>query len=106
MPEEFAVISSRRLAREWALKILYQMDVGNSPLSDAAESALDRLRMEFVQRGSRTASGSMAELICLDYVTSSLIDTLPTIRPAFERAVQLCLERAFAAIPYQQELLF
>ncbi len=100
------MISSRRLAREWALKILYQMDVGKVPMADAAESALERLRLEFVQRGSRTASGSTAEQICLDYVTKSLTETLSTSRLAFERTIALNIARALSGAPYWQEGLF
>ena len=102
------MISSRRLAREWALKILYQMDVGATPLAEARESALERLRNEFVQRGSRSASGSTSEQICLEYVTSSLNDTLPSVRPSFEQTViDLPGKRAFASsAPIWQEAIF
>lgn len=100
------MISSRRLAREWALKILYQMDVGKVELEEAREAAMERLRLEFIQRGSRTASGSQAEQICLDSITASLRDTLPTLRAPFERAVTHALGSLFAAAPYWQEVRF
>ena len=100
------MISSRRLSREWALKILYQMDVGDASLSEARDCALDRLRNEFVQLGSRNASGSTAELICLDYVTCSLSDTLATARPPFDNAVSLCIQRAFSEAPGWQDGYF
>ena len=62
------MISSRRLAREWALKILYQVDVGKHSPGDALRDALETLRKEFVQRGSKTASGSANEARWLDWV--------------------------------------
>jgi len=98
------VISSRRLAREWALKILYQMDVGKVSLEEARDTAMERLRKEFVQRGSRTASGSPLEEICLEHVTSALVDTLRTMRTPFERALLNSMERALSAAPYWQEI--
>ncbi len=98
------MISSRRLAREWALKILYQMDVGKVGLEEAQEAALERLRGEFVQRGSRTASGSSAELACLEYVTADLRDTLPAMTLPMERATATCIERLLEEAPYWQEL--
>lgn len=100
------MISSRRLAREWALKILYQMDVGKVSISDARDAAIERLRAEFVQRGSRSASGSTAEQQSLDFVTARLEDILATVRLPVERAIMLCLERAFSSAPYWQELIF
>ncbi len=100
------MISSRRLAREWALKILYQMDVGGASLPEARDSALERLRTEFVQLGSRNAIGSTAELICLEFVTSSLSDALPGVRQPFERAATLLIDNAFSAAPLQQEARF
>jgi N utilization substance protein B len=98
------VISSRRLAREWALKILYQMDVGKVALEEALESALDRLRREFVQRGSRTASGSPAEEIGLDLITHGLREVLPTLRFPLERALVAAVGRLFEEGPYWQEV--
>ncbi len=98
------MISSRRLAREWALKILYQMDVGKVGLDEAREAALERLRGEFVQRGSRTASGSSVEQTCLEYVTSDLRDTLPVLTLPMEQAVVALIGRLLAEAPYWQEL--
>lgn len=98
------MISSRRLAREWALKILYQMDVGKFTPQEAQESALERLRMEFVHRGSRTASGSNAEEVCLNAITLGLRDTLPTLRLPLERAMETAAGRLFEEAPYWQEL--
>lgn len=74
------MISSRRMAREWTLKILYQVDVGKNTLSESMESALERLRKEFVQRGSRSSVGSSFEDTCLEFITSSLQDTLAGLR--------------------------
>lgn len=98
------VISARRVAREWTLKILYQMDVGKAPLPEALESALDRLRLEFVHRGSRTASGSRIEEISLDAITQELRDTLPTLRPPLERALATVTGRLLREGPYWQEV--
>ncbi len=100
------MISSRRLAREWALKILYQVDVGKVSLQEARDSAMERLRMEFVQRGSRTASGSTAELLSISLVTGALVPHLTQMRPAVERAILLSIDRAFEALPYLQESYF
>ena len=97
------MVSSRRLAREWALKILYQIDVGKFPLPEALEAALERLRREFVQRGSRTASGSPVEEACLELLTSGLRDTLPTLRLPLERALSAVTGRLFDEMPYWQE---
>ncbi len=100
------MVSSRRLAREWALKILYQKDVGKSTLAEAADAAMERMRIEFVQRGSRSASGSTAEQICLDYITSALVDTLPSLRRPFLLAVTEIVRRLFIEATYWQELRF
>lgn len=98
------MISSRRLAREWALKILYQMDVGKVGLTEAQEAAMERLRQEFVQRGSRTASGSTVEQGCLDYATGAVLDLLPTLTVPMERALSACMEKVLIEAPYWQEL--
>ena len=97
------MISSRRLAREWALKILYQKDVGKVPLQEALDTALERLRLEFVQRGSRTASGSTAEQSSLDVVTFDLRDVLPGLRRPMELALAMVSARLLAEAPYWQE---
>lgn len=39
-------MNARRAARELALKILYQMDVGKQPLSEALEGALEQVRAQ------------------------------------------------------------
>ncbi len=98
------MVSYRRLAREWALKILYQIDVGKPEPQEALETALEQLRMEFVHRGSRSASGSHAEENSLDFITRTLRDTLPTLRLPLERAVTQFLGRLFAEAPYWQEV--
>lgn len=98
------MITSRRLAREWALKILYQMDVGGFPLSEALETALERLRLEFVLRGSRSASGSHAEQIVLQALTQELRDVLPDLRLPLERALTEAVALAFQEVPYWQEI--
>jgi len=98
------MVSSRRLAREWALKILYQIDVGKPAPQEALETAQEQLRKEFVHRGSRTASGSQAEEISLDFITCELRDTLPTLRVPLERALAACVGRVFDEAPYWQEV--
>lgn len=100
------MLSSRRLAREWALKILYQVDVGKSTVADAEDLALERLRREFVQRGSRTASGSRAEEMALDCLTRDLRDTLPGLRPPLERALASAAGRVMCEVPCWQESRF
>ena len=97
------MISSRRLAREWALKILYQKDVGKVPLQEALDTALERLRLEFVQRGSRTASGSTSEQVSLETVTAHVRDTLTGLRRPFERAIAIVTARVLLDAPYWQE---
>jgi N utilization substance protein B len=98
------VISSRRLAREWALKILYQMDVGKTTPSESQGAALERLRREFVQRGSRTASGSRAEEDCLEWITDNLRDTQAGMRLPMERALVEVIGRLLMEVPYWIEL--
>src|SRR5579871_5351161 len=98
------VISSRRLAREWALRILYQQEVGRTTLAESLASSLERLRLEFVQRGSRTASGSTAEEVCLDCLTRELRDVLPSSRAGFDAAIARAAARLLADAPYWQEL--
>ena len=104
--KECFVISSRRLAREWALKILYQVDVGKVSLLEAQEAALERLRLEFVHKGSRTASGSRAEQVGLDAVTIALHELLPALRWPLERAISAMVGRLFEEMPYWQEARF
>ncbi len=106
LPKEFVLISSRRLAREWALKILYQIDVGKHSPEDALRDALETLRKEFVQRGSKTASGSANEAIWLNWVTANLVDTLDGLRLPFERAVSTGAGRMCEEAVYWQEVRF
>jgi N utilization substance protein B len=98
------VISSRRLAREWALRILYQQDVGKTTLEEALESALERLRLEFVQRGSRTASGSPVEQLCLDAITRALHGGLTELSGPYQRALAEATAHLLLEAPYWQEL--
>ncbi|HLK57615.1 MAG TPA: transcription antitermination factor NusB [Chthonomonadaceae bacterium] len=100
------MISARRLAREWALKILYQVDVGKVSLQEAQNTAMERLRMEFVQRGSRTASGSRAEQIGLNTVTADLRDIVAELRQPQERVVVALVGRLFDEVPLWQEVRF
>lgn len=98
------MLSARRVAREWTLKILYQVDVGKVSLPEVLEGALDRLRLEFVHRGSRTASGSHAEEICLDAITRHLQDVLLTLRLPMLRALTAISGHLFGEAAYWQEV--
>jgi N utilization substance protein B len=88
------LISARRVAREWALKILYQSDVGKAPIAESLNAALDRLRQEFVQRASRVAAGSALEEQLADAVTAHLRELLPQ----FDSSVEPLLHECFARI--------
>jgi N utilization substance protein B len=78
--------------------------VGKSTLDEALDSAMERLRLEFVQRGSRSASGSTAEQICLEYVTGELRAILLGLQRPYERAVIDAVARLVEEAPYWQEL--
>jgi N utilization substance protein B len=97
------MVSSRRLAREWALKVLYQIDVGRTLPAEALGVALDHLRMDFVHRGSRTASGSEVEQIALDCVTERLRPMLPSMQASLERAVTAATGLLFTEATYWHE---
>lgn len=98
------MISSRRLAREWALRILYQIDVGNFPPKEALASSLESLRSEFCQRGARTVAGSRLESLCLQSLTSTLKENLATLSPALERTVITGASQLVLEAPYWLEL--
>lgn len=98
------MISSRRLAREWALRILYQIDIGKTPAKEAVDSALESLRSEFSQRGARTASGSRLESLCLQTLTSTFTGNLTTLSPALERTLILGASQVVLEAPYWLEL--
>ncbi len=72
-------ITSRRLAREWAVKIIYQQDVAHTTLDEVLNGAINRLRMEFVVKGSRRASGSELEYVVLDVASHLAEPYLPKI---------------------------
>jgi N utilization substance protein B len=65
---------------------------------------MERLRREFVLRGSRTASGSTSEQICLEVVTGELREWLPSISASAIRAAPVAANRLLAEAPYWQEL--
>lgn len=98
------MISSRRLAREWALKTLYQWDVGKTGLDEAMQNTQQRLRREFVLRGSRSASGSLLEQICLEYITQAFLPSLSGMTPALEHVQADVAGRIVAEAPYWMEL--
>ena len=89
------MISARRAAREWALKILYQADVGKMSVEESQEAALDRLRREFVHKGTRAAAGSLVEEYCLDVITSKLTALMPKYRPPLDAAIRESISRIF-----------
>ena len=70
---------------------------------EVIDAALNRLRLEFVQRGSRAASGSTIEQTCLDAATNDLRDALPTLRRPLEQAAAVIMTRLLADAPYWQE---
>ncbi len=93
-------ISLRTLAREWAIKILYQREINHEDLHYALEPAMDRLRREFVMRGSRRASGSLREEIALEWFTLHIAPLLPvqdteTVQVLAEAAGKLVQEMAY-----------
>ena len=98
------MISSRRLAREWALKILYQADIGKTSLKESQDVSLERLRREFVQRGSRSAGGSFLEEFCLDAISRHLSDLPPRINLALETGVRETIARCFGIGDFWQGL--
>lgn len=100
------MISSRRLAREWALRILYQIDIGKVPHDEALAQAMNMLRMEFSQRSSRAQKDSSFEPLTLDYLTGSLSDVIPTVRPVFAKALAIGASRLVQEAPEWQEVRF
>ncbi len=98
------MISSRRLAREWALKILYQADVARMSIEESETVAQERLRREFVQRSSRAATGSLLEEFLVDIVTAHLRDSLTAFDPAIELGLRDCLSQLFSAPSFWSEL--
>ena len=85
----------RRLAREWALKILYQNDVNQSELKETLDGTLDRLRKEFVKRGSKAGSGSLLEEEILEAFTAKAAEALPSLTPETESALNDLLKHFF-----------
>ena len=97
------MVSSRRIAREWALRILYQAEVGKTDIPESQKSSLETLRKQFVALGSRNASGSQLEDICLNYFTGELKDNLRLLSPPQDRAFGIGAERLCADMPYWYE---
>ncbi len=89
------MISVRRLAREWALKILYQNDVNQSVLKETLDGTLDRLRKEFVKRGSKAGSGSLLEEEILEAFSAKAAETLPSLTPETESALNDLIKHFF-----------
>ncbi len=98
------MVSWRRLAREWALKVLYQVDVGRTTLTEALDASLDRLRSEFVQLGSRTTTGSPYEAMILNLVTLRMAPFLIESSPAWELSAAGAVERVLLDAPYWIEV--
>jgi N utilization substance protein B len=78
--------------------------VGKTTLAEAFESAMERLRREFVLRGSRTASGSVSEQACLEVITAELRDELAVLSPQAIRVAAAMAGRLIGEAPYWQEL--
>ncbi len=100
------MISARRLAREWALKILYQVDVGKCSLIDASASALERLRREFVLGGSRSGMGSRIEEICIESISKEISTLLPFSDKSLERGIAIATPLFCYEMVYWQEVRF
>ena len=66
-------------------------------------STFERLRTEFVQRGSRTASGSAAEEIILQELTRQLADTVAEVNPQEIFAIVERVHAVLAVAPVWQE---
>jgi transcription antitermination factor NusB len=98
-------ISVRRLAREWALKVLYQYDVGDGDLHEVLMTAMDHLRQDFVHLGSRTSSGSPFEEVCLDVLTQPLLPRLPHFHLALARLYAFVAAALLGEAPWWQEQL-
>ena len=87
-----------------AVVLLYNVSKGS--LEESLESGLERLRREFVLRGSRSASGSQVEEMCLEAITLHLADALPTLRSPLALALVEVCGRIFQEVPYWQEKRF
>ncbi len=94
------MISSRRLAREWALKILYQSDVGKMSIEESQLAAIERLRQDFVHRASRSIAGSLLEEMFVDVVTAHLLDLLPDYDAQLEMGLRECFGQVFDAADF------
>ena len=91
------LISARRLAREWALKTLYQQDLNRSEMKEALNSSFERLRREFVNRGSKGGSGSLLEEEILDAITLKAMPLLPHLSTETQAAVKEIVEHFFSS---------
>ena len=67
------------------------------------DSTSERLRQEFVQRGSRTASGSAAEEILLEFLTAHLQNNVSAINAAQIRSVTGGVNSLLLTAPLWQE---
>lgn len=99
-------IHPKSLAREWAIKVLYQQELGRSEPAETLNSAMERVRMEFVQRGSRVASGSTLEFHTLDTLTAYLQKHLVGLSAESESALLALLSQAVRGMVYWQEIAF
>lgn len=96
-------VSVRRLAREWALKVLYQYDIGNGDLREVLLEAMDHLRRDFVHLGSRTSSGSPYEEVCLETLTKPLLPVLHQLHPPLVRLLVFASTALLGEAPWWQE---
>ncbi len=97
------MVSSRRIAREWALRVLYQAEVGRTEMPESQLSSLETLRKQFVALGSRNASGSQLEDLVLNYFTEELKNNLRLLAPPNDRAFGMAAERLCLELPYAYE---
>src|SRR4051812_40024573 len=69
-------------------------------IEESQAAALERLRMDFVQRASRSATGSLLEEYLVDAVTTHLLDLLPRYDAKLESALRACFTQIFDAAEY------
>ncbi len=100
---ELSVTSVRTLAREWALKILYQYESGGGALVEVLDAAIEKLRIEFVRYGSRTSSGSPLEEMCLESLTSQVVQYVPGLYSPRPHLLSCAASSLTQDGPYWQE---
>jgi N utilization substance protein B len=102
--KESFVTSSRRLAREWALRTLYQIDIAKTPRQEVLQTTLEALRHDFAQRSPKSVSGSRWEATCLETLSKSFPENLARLNPTLIKCLILGAERLVQEAPYWFEL--